>query len=205
MQAFPLAPTVPVDLSFGDLFEKLDFAAMLAVEARRDELYLRSDTSYVSLSTTAPSPVPNFDEAAISSKTFQTMLAAGYSMVDTPRLRAEVFAGGRLWAIKSELVLTAGDEVTRTESSKTFIDPVLGVSATTALSENFAIDLTATVGGFGIGAESEYGALGALKWQAGDSWGIAAGYRYLSVNYRDEGFVFDVEQHGPFISGYLEF
>ena len=205
VQAFPSAPSVPVDLTFGDIFNKLDFAFMLAVEARRDKLYLKSDSSYVSLSAPAPAPVPDFDEADVSSKTFQTMLAVGHTVIDTEDLRGDVFAGGRLWSIKSDLTLRADDNVVNTKSTETFVNPVLGASAGLVLSEELTLDLTGTVGGFGIGAESEFGVLGAVEWQPGDSWGVAAGYRYLAVDYEDDGFVFDVEQHGPFVSAFLEF
>ncbi len=62
-----------------------------------------------------------------------------------------------------------------------------------------------SVGGFGVAADLEWSLTGGVTYHAGETWGVSLGYRYLSVDYSDDGFVYDVAQHGPLLGLVFDF
>jgi opacity protein-like surface antigen len=55
------------------------------------------------------------------------------------------------------------------------------------------------VGGFGVGSDSTYQAIGGVVWQFSQRFSASAGYRYLYQDFEDDGFVWDMAMHGPFL------
>ena len=47
--------------------------------------------------------------------------------------------------------------------------------------------------------------MGGLGYQATDSFSLVAGYRAMGVDYRNDGFVFDVTQDGPILGAVFRF
>jgi len=73
------------------------------------------------------------------------------------------------------------------------------------LGGGFALKAEGDVGGFGVGSDLDWQVLGALQYQVDDSLTLEAGYRYLAVDYDDDGFLFDVALQGPIIGGSIRF
>jgi opacity protein-like surface antigen len=46
---------------------------------------------------------------------------------------------------------------------------------------------------------------GGAGYQLSSSWSAFAGYRYLSVDYNKDGFVYDIDQHGPMLGAIYRF
>lgn len=202
----PNVPPAEVDLSFGDILENLDFAVFAAGEARQGDLFFRSDLSYASITGRAATPGAAFSRAELTARTFNVSLAAGYTVYRDAELSADVFAGARLWRVGNELVLKAGTRPGRSaERTETFVDPILGLSGAWQIAPDWQLAASAFAGGFGIGADLEYGGSVVAFWQAGETWGLAGGYRYIAVDYDEDGFVFDVRQNGPFVGAFVEF
>ena len=61
------------------------------------------------------------------------------------------------------------------------------------------------IGGFGAGSKFMWDVMGGLGYAFTESSSIVAGYRGLGVDYRNDGFVFDVIQHGPIIGAVFKF
>ena len=206
VKPFARAPTATVDLSFGDILENLDFAAFLAAEARYGDIFFRTDGSYAAISASATTPGPVFSTADLTTKTAQVSLAAGYTVYRDEAFRWDLFTGARLWWTSTDVTVNTGLLAGRNFSSEeTFVDPIIGASGAWQMSPDWSLAVSGSVGGFGAAAEIEYGGTIAALWQAGEWWGLTAGYRYLAVDYDNDGFVFDVAQHGPFIGVYFDF
>lgn len=202
----PGVPEAEVDLSFTDILKNLNFAAFAVAEARRGDFFLRGDLSYASITADAETPGPLFSGAELTSKTFMSGLAAGYTLRRGPGYQLDAFAGFRVWVIDTELELDGGILAGRTVSeSETFFDPVVGASASYRFASDWSIAASGSIGGFGVGSDLEWGFTTGITYHAGESWGIVAGYRYLAVDYEKGDFVFDVAQHGPLLGVVLEF
>ena len=206
VKPFDAGPATDVDLSFSDILENLDIAAFVAAEARRGDFFLRGDFSYAAVSASGDTPGPAFSEAEVESKTLQASGVLGWSFFRDDQMHADVFAGARLWRISTDLDLSGGQQPAASFSStETFVDPIIGLSGGMQVLPDVTLAVSASLGGFGVGADLEYGGTIAAFWQAGEHWGLAGGYRYLAVDYETGGFIYDIAQHGPFLGVFFVF
>lgn len=203
----PSLPPAQVDDNFGDILDKLDIAFFGAVEARKNDFFLRGDIAYASVTSEGQTPGNLYSGVELTSETFNVAGLAGVVLYDEGGIRADVFAGGRYWDVSNNIDFEAGTQpAVNVERGKSFFDPLVGASLEFPITGNLGGMASASVGGFGVGADIEYGATAALFYGIGDSWGLTAGYRYLAVDYdSSDGFVYDIAQHGPFIGAYFDF
>ena len=62
-----------------------------------------------------------------------------------------------------------------------------------------------SIGGFGAAADLEWGFTTVVTYDLGENWGMAAGYRFLSVDYDRNGVKYDTNQYGPLVGVYFHF
>ena len=202
----PGAPPAEIDLSFGDILETLRFGAFVAAEARRGDLFLRADLQAVLTETDVDTPGPRFSGGTLSSDTYFLGLYAGGVVYADERVTAEVFAGARAWLLDTGLSLDAGLAGAASRArTETFASPVAGLSGQAALSADWTVFASGSVGGFGAGADLDASATGGLRYAAGETWGLVAGYRWLRIDYSDGAFLYDATQQGPFLGADFRF
>jgi hypothetical protein len=63
----------------------------------------------------------------------------------------------------------------------------------------------AMAGGFGAASDFGWDVLGAVGYQFTDRFSTAIGYRALGVDYENDGFKYDVIQHGPIAGMIIRF
>ena len=86
------------------------------------------------------------------------------------------------------------------------IAPMVGANGRIAVTDSITATATASLGGFGVsGADLEVDLVATLAFDIGENWGETAGYRYLYLDYENDGFVFDLAQHGPLVGAYFQF
>lgn len=200
---FGLSP-IPVDASFSDVLNNFDIGFMGVAELRYDRYALLTDVMYVKLSASAPTPLqiiaPSVD---VTSETF-TMLAAGsYRMIESDQGHLDVLAGGRLWYVNTEID-PVGLNVTF-EDSDTWVDPIIGVQGRANLTPEVFLTGWAMIGGFGVSSDLTWDLMGGAGYQINDRWSVVGGYRALSVDYENDGFLFDVVEHGPYLGALIKF
>ncbi len=61
------------------------------------------------------------------------------------------------------------------------------------------------VGGFGVSSDMMWDVMGGLGYDVNDSFSVFGGYRAVSVDYSNDGFVYDVVQQGPIFAGVFRF
>jgi hypothetical protein len=122
--------------------------------------------------------------------------------VDAPtgrRARVDLLGGLRLTTLDLDVTLEAGGGA---DDDKVWVEPFVGARARVDLAESWEFLLRADVGGFGLGSDFAWQALGVLGWRF-DIFGapstLFAGYRALAQDYEDGGFEWDVVAHGPII------
>jgi len=203
----PSLPSVKVNDDFADVIENLDIALMALVEADNGRLYVRSDLFFASLTADGSTPSDLFSGAKLNTETFNLSASAGIVAHQSETSQLNLFAGGRLWNLNNELTFLPGVAPGRSvEADRTFITPIVGTSGTISLSDTVTANASASLGGFGIsGADIEIGVSAGLGVELSNSFGLTFGYRYLYLDYENEGFIYDLAQHGPLVGVQFRF
>lgn len=192
-------PPANLNSSFGDILKDLDFSFMGIAEGRYDRYSVFSDIMYTKTSETdgvARSRLAKNIE--VTSKTLSGLIGGGYSVLMDGRNHLDVIAGVRVWSASTKLSFGGGllDGVSRNDSA-TWVDAVAGVRGTYFMTDHFYLTGWGSVGGGQ--AKLDWDVAGALGYQIKNNLSAVAGYRVMGVDYRHDGFVFDVVQKGPIL------
>lgn len=202
----PGLPAGSVDLTFADILEDLDFAGMLLASARNGPWVVYLDTTYVRVSPTESLGGVVFDRVEIESETTTLALAVGRTLAKTEQGSVDAYLGARAWWLENTFDLRAvgGGRSSRTEKSN-WVDPLIGIAGRYAVTDRWTLFGALEVGGFGVGADSEWSVLAGATWQVNDTFGASFGWRHLEVDYKEDGVVFDVRQSGPVLGATFRF
>jgi hypothetical protein len=197
----------PVDSSFGDILDDLNFAAFVQADLRRDRFGLIGNLQYANLGsegsvngnaveTTAETLILDFG----GYYRFGPYLVHGIAGVDGVQVTVDPYIGGRFTDLDGEVDIRGrgsfGDDAS-------WVDPILGMRTIWDLDENWNVIVAADVGGFGIGSDLTYSAYGLLGYRfdllAKNDANVLVGYRILSQDYQAGSFEWDVVQQGPLL------
>jgi hypothetical protein len=195
------SPTISVSADFADIFENLDFAALLFFEARKGPWVILLDADYVKISADGDTPGPLFSRVDVGAKLAVITPALGYRVWDNPAGGLDVYAGARIWVVETELKLTSSGVVQtqRFGGTKAWADPVVGARLRAPLVGKLFAAVIGDVGGFGVASDFTWQAYAGLGYQLTDRWSLKVGYRALGVDYESDGFRLDIIEHGPLI------
>ena len=193
------------DLSFGDIFDNLDFSAMVAGEARYGKFSILTDFLYLKISSGTALPFGYLaDYASADSRVIEASLLGGYNLLDDHGARVDVVAGPRIWSVKDDIKFTGGFLNGRKfKDSATWADVMAGFR----VRYNITPQVFATGWALGGGGGSRFGwdAMGAVGYRFSDGISALAGYRGAGVDYRKDGFVYDVTIQGPVLGVSFQF
>jgi hypothetical protein len=198
-------PPVHADASFSDIFDHLDFGAMAIGEARYDRYSIFGDIMYSKISGAAGTPRGILAASVeVSSETFAGLIGAGYSVLENSSGRLEVVGGARVWSVDTEISFSGGilNSVSRSDGA-TWVDAVAGLKGNYSITPEVYLTAWGLVGAGG--ADIDWDVAGAIGYRFNDRIAAVAGYRALGVDYRDDGFVFDVVQQGPILGMVVRF
>lgn len=201
---FGLDP-VDVDLSFGDILENLDFAAMVVGEARRGRFGIFTDILYVDVSASGSGPLGVLT-ASLDNQIFAGTAMAEYRVFDQGMTSVDVMAGARIWAVNTDVAITGGPGAGLFLSDDaSWVDPMIGVKARMQGSSPWFLTTWAMIGGFGVSSDIDWDVLAGVGYEVNDRFSAVAGYRAAGVDYQDGPFIFDAVLHGPILGGVLRF
>ena len=199
-------PTVDIDASFSDIFDYLDFAAMASAEIRYDRFGLFTDLMYVKLSGASASLGILSDRIEVDTETLVFTAAPEYRLLDRPRGSLDAMVGGRVWSVDTEISFQGGDlDGTDVSDGETWIDPLIGVKGRYDITDKFFLTSWGMIGGFGVSSDFMWDAWGGVGYEINDTFSAVLGYRGTGVDFEDDGFVYDVIQHGPVLGGIIRF
>ncbi|MEZ5906036.1 MAG: hypothetical protein R3C69_13385 [Geminicoccaceae bacterium] len=197
---FDGAPPVNVDADFKDIIDDTNGAVLLGGEARHGRLGVVFDINYLDISGKGDTPGPLFGDAEMDSRTLFSDVAGFWEVYADDRVRLDLSGGVRLWYVEAEVNLRAGIAQPRTdENSEAWVDPIVGLRGRAVLGRGFFLAGEADYGGFHIGSDKTWQVLATLGYEFSDRLSARAGYRYLSVDYEHDGFVWDVDIQGPIV------
>jgi hypothetical protein len=194
-------PSVDVDANAGDIFSKLQFGAMLYLEAQTDKWAITSDLLYMSLEQNI-TPTSIFNSGQVSAKQLGYELAGLYRI--SPFLESGV--GFQLNKIASDMDLTrntmgGGTETLSGSITKTWVDPMVIVRATADIQDKWFFVFRGSFGGFGIGSTFAWQVQGYAGYRFSNLFHTSIGYRIIGIDY-DQGsgedrFRYDINTFGP--------
>lgn len=192
-------PEVEVDQSFSDILKALDIGAMAVTEIRYGRFGLFTDLIYAKVSDSSATPFGILaDSAELTSQTLTFTAAPEFRIVDGQRGSLDVMAGARLWWVDNDLSFSGGvlDGVSASDS-ETWVDPIIGAKGRFDLTSKVFVNGWAMAGGFGVSSDFTWDLMGGLGYQFNRTFSAELGYRAMGVDYEDDGFVYDMVQHGP--------
>lgn len=185
-------PPVTVDASPGDIFDKLQFGAMLYLEARKGPWGAFVDGLYMNLEQAAQrenvAATASAKQGAVEVSAFRTI---------TPTI--DVLVGARLNVLDGSIALPTLD--TTLAQSKTWVDPLIGVRLRAPLPAPWQLGIMADIGGFSIGSKLAYQIYTMAGVRVSRLFSIHVAYRLLDMDYESgtgsDAFSYDMSTYGP--------
>lgn len=186
-----------VSATFRDLFRNLDFAAMGQFEARKGNWSILGDAMYMKLSGERVTPSPFFGDIDVEVKEVILEPAVAYRVLKTERGSIDLLGGVRFWHVKPHLTFQPRIlPLVDVEGSKNWADPIVGARGTASLSPRVFLLGRFDAGGFGVGSDFTGQVFGGAGFQVKPRIALIGGYRYLRVDYVNEGFIFKTTMSG---------
>jgi hypothetical protein len=196
-------PSVTVDANAGDILSKLQFGAMLYMEASTIKWTITSDLLYSNLKQdVTPGAIINSGNASAKLIIWE---AAGLYRITS---FLDFGVGSRLDNVQSGIDVLRNTIPGNTEAisaglSKTWFDPILIMRVTGDLKKRWLFQFRGDLGGFGIGSDFTWQIQGYAGYQFSKLFRLTTGYKVIGINY-DKGtgedhFLYNVKTFGPVI------
>ncbi|MEO1639491.1 MAG: hypothetical protein AAFU41_09635 [Pseudomonadota bacterium] len=197
---------VEAEVAFSDILDKLDFAFLAALEARKGPWALVGDLQYFDLGAETSPQIAAIDTVDVDS---QVTILGGYALYEvsnSPDTRIELGGGLRFYDAKFDTVVAGATPLSFSDDGN-WADAVLSARVTHTFNNDWFGVAYADVGGFGVGDSSD------LTWQAyvaagyrlNASWSAVAGYRHLMFERDFDGRLVTSDVGGPVIGFQKQF
>jgi hypothetical protein len=197
-QVEPGDPPADVDGSFLDI---LDFAFLIAGEARRDRWGILGELNYLDLSQGAATDGIIHLGAEADLTAIMSSLGAAYRVHEEANASLDVLAGARVWWLDLDIDYRAGSmPANSVEKSIGWVDPIVGVRGQFLAADKIILSGLVDIGGFGVGTNLQWEARASVGYRFNQKVSASVGYRHLDIDFEDSGFVTDVYLSGPYLS-----
>jgi len=194
----PVAPA-EVDVPFSDILDNLDLAFMGVGEARKGKFGIWGDLFYSDLSVDADTPGPFYSGADYDQTLLFITVGGSYRLVETEKANLDAIVGLRYTHLDNEFDLDAGIfPSTDIDHKEDWLDPLVGIKLQAKICDKLYVSGWAMAAVAGE-SDSAFDLFGGIGYEFSASRSLIVGYRYLSVDYEDGAFLFDVELAGPVI------
>src|SRR5499427_1214035 len=202
-------PQVNSNVSTIDLLSHLDGAPFMgSFEVRYGALGFLADAIHLPVSTKITTHNIFFQGGNAELKADTGTGIALYRFLEDPVQFADAGLGFRAWGFSSRVALNPGLlPGVAVNPAGGWTDPLIGARYHRDLGDGFGLTAYGDVGGFGIGAHTDWQVLGTVDYTLSPSWNLHLGYRSLNFNITgSEGrFGFNVHLRGPIIAGTFRF
>ena len=182
-----------VSHSLGDIIEDFDIAVRGLLEARHTPWVLRADVFYLNLGQETNGITVNQDQFILQPEVGRTVVTQPWGTVD-------LLAGVRYWHL--DIDVTAPPSTV--SGSKGWVDATAGAAWRFQPAQRWNLFVKGDLGGGG--AKFTWQAYGGAGYDLGACCVLSALYRYLDVDYEEDGgFIYDVHFNGPALGLTLRF
>ncbi|CAM5776590.1 hypothetical protein LMIY3S_05604 [Labrys miyagiensis] len=198
----PPLPPAKIDLSFGDIFKDLNGGIMGAGEFKVDRWIVLTDVMYSKVTSTGKLPGPFFSGVELRSQSLTLQGNVMYRVFTNENIDFDIGGGVRYWNLDNKLTLKAGTIGPRIDHSEAedWFDPVIAARAIARINDTWSVSVLGDIGGFNAGSKLTYQIIGLLNYKWNENVTLHAGYRLLSVDYKNGDFLYDVRMHGPLVA-----
>lgn len=185
-----------VDMSFGDILDNLETGFMGMYRATRERWSVTVDGIYMGLGGNGRGPA-GYVKADVDLDQTALEVDVGYEVLE----RLTVYGGLRYVDLSVDLDTSGPLGEQSREMSKDWVDPVIGAFYAIPVADKWTLVLRGDVGGFGVGSDFAWQGITTVRWQVTESFGVAAAYRYMDMDYEDgkgsNYFNYDMAISGP--------
>jgi hypothetical protein len=189
--------TAPVEVAFEDVFDSLEAAFIVHFETvYKKQWGFLVDVDYLDLESNMNLPM------GLSQNVELNMTLAefsGFYRIQHDSHVFDIIAGLRYIGMENTVSVVGGP--TLLDGSKDWTDPLFGARWMWGFADGWSLIARGDIGGFGVGSDFSWHALGLVEWQPWKYASFIAGYRALYVDYEDgsgrDRFKFDATVHGP--------
>lgn len=191
--------SVEVDVGPADILKKLDFGAMLLLEASNQDWAFAADGLYMNLGEKG---LTRLREREVEVDMKQLAIDVRALRQVTPW--AEIGIGGRLNVIEGGLFVAPGELTLPgidVSQSKTWFDPLVMARLTAPLESQWHLALLADFGGFGIGSKYAWQVYPFVGYRFSKLFELGLAFRAIRMKYEsgsdNELFIYDMVIFGP--------
>jgi len=191
---------VDLDISPHDIFESLDFGAMLQAEVRKGRIGGVVNAAYMGLSGDESGPLGGELDWDLDQWTVQA-----YGTYRFPHEKGfiEPYLGVRYWSIDMEVDLGGGAVTASGSRSQEWVDVIGGLRLKQELNDRFSLLLQGDIGGFGATSDFTWYALAGVGYKINEHCSLVVAFSALGVDYEDgdkgtaDYFEYDTVTYGP--------
>jgi hypothetical protein len=181
------SPPIDTDYSFFSI-ENLDGVQSATFSAQENQWRFLLDLLYVAFEDTFLEGTSSEITTKLEGRVFE--YAGTYKPASVDNL--EIIAGLRQQFIDVALKFPNR----RSRGSIDWTDPFVGIIYHHPFKNKYSMSLRADIGGFGIESDSAVNAEAMLRYQAGNTFAVKFGYRYLKVKFEDADLLYDLSLDG---------
>jgi len=209
-------PQMSVDIGFSKIWDNLDFGAMGTFEGRKGRWGFLVDAIYMKLGTSAtayrtgPGPIGAPLTVSADLKMEQTMLAAAatYRLSEGTAV-TDLVAGARYVKLdvtaQVDATLFSRTGIESRSGDKDWVDPYVGLRVQYPVNQRLTLVAYGDYGGFGVGSDSTWQAILGVSYDFSRTISGKFGYRYLSIDYDKNGFLYDMDNSGIYAGAGFRF
>lgn len=187
-----------VHASATDLLSNFRFGLMGTFELRHKRFVAPLDLMWVRLGDDTGLPENELGATSADVKVDELLLTPkiGYALIQMEGLEVAALTGFRYWHLGQDVKFKPSSLGMNYSASQNWASPLVGGRIAMALAPRFDVTIAGDVGGWNVGSQLEYQVVGLLGYKLKPRWTLQLGYRYLDVNWRGSGSVFDVAMSG---------
>ena len=170
---------VPLNESFSDILDKVEFGMMLGVEARNDSWGVFGDFTFADLEDEESATL-----GTVNTNIRQWLVSCGgfYRVKKGDRVQLDLGAGVRYMDTSINIMRP----LATSSGSSTWIDPILVARLRYQTTGKISFTLTGDIGGFGIESELVWQVTGSIGYDISESMTLLLSYRRLDYEYVDD-------------------
>lgn len=197
-----MGDSVPVDVSFSDIWDNLDAGFMGVFTAQKGPWSFAVEGVYMKLEDEVTGPALGIVSADVTNSMYIAQGTVGYRVLDE-KTKVDLLGALRWTKLDADMDI-AGPLTTRSVSGdESWTDAVVGVRVLHPVADHVTLMGYADVGGGG--SDLTYQFMGGVNWEFKKDFTAKVGYRYLSWDYENDGTVWDMTASGPYLGLGIKF
>jgi hypothetical protein len=178
--------SVTSNINFSDTIKDVAFAGQMHFEAQKGKWGFFFDPAYLKI--TSNETLSTGKDVRLQIEEWLVELGGFYQLgkwsLDEKRKRSvtvDVLGGGRYWYLSTDLDISS---ITNQSKTTSWVDPFIGARLTADITEKVVFNIRGDIGGFSVGSDFSWNAIGAFGYRFTKDITGYLGYRALYVNYK---------------------